>query len=185
MKPSTSVRKLPSAAGVSLKREAASVPSGLGLVLKKPRIASQTFTPLGRAIEADRRASPTTQVYLYEEIAAEGLMCCVFELPCFLRDCLANNSTCIVIVYVVFSNFLLNFTHVHTHTPTHPFNGFFSGTTQVSRYQKGKTNLDFTEARDSGWQWHQLGHNASLQLAPDRQPHQHPTTLMCCKGIIA
>jgi len=31
------------------------------------------------------------------------------------------------------------------------FNGPFSGTTQVSRYQKGKTNLDFTEARDSEW----------------------------------
>jgi len=43
-------------------------------------------------------------------------------------------------------------------THTHPFNGLFSGTTQVSRYQKGKTNLDFTEARDSQWQWHQLGH---------------------------
>ena len=41
---------------------------------------------------------------------------------------------------------------------THPFNGPFSGTTRVSRYQKGKTNLDFTEARDSEWQWHQLGH---------------------------
>jgi len=27
----------------------------------------------------------------------------------------------------------------------------------VSRYQKGKTNLDFTEARDSEWQWYQLG----------------------------
>ena len=40
---------------------------------------------------------------------------------------------------------------------THPFNGPLSGTTQVSRYQKGKTNLDFTEARDSEWQWHQLG----------------------------
>ena len=44
-----------------------------------------------------------------------------------------------------------------THTHTHTFNGPFSGTTQVSRYQKGKTNLDFTEARDSEWQWHQLG----------------------------
>jgi len=32
---------------------------------------------------------------------------------------------------------------------THMFNGPFSGTTQVSRYQKGKTNLDYTEARDS------------------------------------
>jgi len=28
----------------------------------------------------------------------------------------------------------------------------------VSRYQKGKTNLDFTNAGDSEWQWHQLGH---------------------------
>jgi len=29
----------------------------------------------------------------------------------------------------------------------------------VSRYQKkGKTDLDFTEARDSEWQWHQLGY---------------------------
>ena len=45
-----------------------------------------------------------------------------------------------------------------THTHTHTFNGSLSGTTQVSRYQKGKTNLDFTEARDSGWQWHQLGY---------------------------
>jgi len=32
---------------------------------------------------------------------------------------------------------------------THPFNGPFSGTTRVGWYQKGKTNLDFTEARDS------------------------------------
>ena len=42
-------------------------------------------------------------------------------------------------------------------THTHPFNGPFSGTTQASQYQKGKTNLDSTEARDSEWQWHQLG----------------------------
>ena len=47
-----------------------------------------------------------------------------------------------------------------------------------SRYQKGKTNSDFTDARDSEWQWHQLhGPYANLHLAPDRQPHQHPTTL--------
>jgi len=38
-------------------------------------------------------------------------------------------------------------TVLNTHTCL--FNGPFSGTTQVSRYQKGKTNLDFTEARDS------------------------------------
>jgi len=42
-------------------------------------------------------------------------------------------------------------------THTHPFNGPLSGTTRVSRYQKGKTNLDFTGARDGEWQWRQLG----------------------------
>jgi len=41
---------------------------------------------------------------------------------------------------------------------THPFNGPLSGTTRSSQYQKGKTNLDVTEARDNEWQWHQLGH---------------------------
>jgi len=46
----------------------------------------------------------------------------------------------------------------HTHTYTHTFNGPFYGTTQVSWYQKGKTNLDFTEARDSERQWHQVEH---------------------------
>ena len=42
-------------------------------------------------------------------------------------------------------------THACTHTHTHLFNGPLSGTTPVSQYQKGKTNLDFTEARDSEW----------------------------------
>ena len=66
------------------------------------------------------------------------------------------------------------FTHTHTHTHTHLFNGPFSGTTCVSRYQKGKTNLDFTEARDSEWQWHQLGHMQvciSLQTVTMPVPH--------------
>jgi len=35
-----------------------------------------------------------------------------------------------------------------THTHTHPFNGPLSGTTQLSRYQKSKTNVDFTAARE-------------------------------------
>ena len=56
---------------------------------------------------------------------------------------------------------------------THPFNGPFSGTTQVSRYQKGKTNLDFTDARDSEWQWHQLGH---MQVCTSLQTDNHAST---------
>jgi len=38
---------------------------------------------------------------------------------------------------------------IYYHTLTHLFNGLFSGITRVNKYQKGKTNLDFTEARDS------------------------------------
>jgi len=38
-----------------------------------------------------------------------------------------------------------------------------SGTTRVSQYQKSKTKLDFTEARDSEWQWHQLNHTQNNQ----------------------
>ena len=57
-----------------------------------------------------------------------------------------------------------------------PFNGPLSRTTWVSRYQKGKTSLDFTEARDSEWQWHQLGHmQLCISLQTDNYAMQ-PTT---------
>jgi len=43
----------------------------------------------------------------------------------------------------------------------------------VSQYQKGKTNLDFTETRDSEWQWHQLGH---MQVCTLLQTDNHSST---------
>jgi len=49
----------------------------------------------------------------------------------------------------------------------------FFGTTQVSQYQKGKTNLDFTEAGDSEWQWQQLGH---MQVCTLLQTDYHAST---------
>jgi len=73
-----------------------------------------------------------------------------------------------------FNNFMMiccwHFIYIHTH----PFNGPFFGTTQVSWYQKGKTNVDFTEARDSEWQWHQLGH---MQVCTSLQTNNHASTL--------
>jgi len=73
----------------------------------------------------------------------------------------------------------------------HPFNSLFSGTTWVSRYEKGKTSRDLNEARDDGvlgWQWHQLDHvqttctslhhtsTSSLNLyRPDALPDAQPT----------
>ena len=62
---------------------------------------------------------------------------------------------------------------LHSNIHTHPFNGPLSGTTRVSRYQKGNTNLDFTEARDSEWQWHQLGH---MQVCTSLQTDNHAST---------
>jgi len=43
----------------------------------------------------------------------------------------------------------------------------------VSCYQKGKTNLDFTDARDSEWQWHQLGR---MQIYTLLQTDNHAST---------
>jgi len=43
----------------------------------------------------------------------------------------------------------------------------------MSQYQKGKTNLDFTEERDSEWQWHQLGH---MQVCTSLQTDNHAST---------
>ena len=59
----------------------------------------------------------------------------------------------------------------------HPFNGPLSRTIRVSRYRKGKTNLDFTEARDSEWQWHQLGH---MQVCTSLQADNHASTPPLC-----
>jgi len=59
------------------------------------------------------------------------------------------------------------------HTHAHPFNGPLSGTTQVSRYQKGKTSLDFTEARDNEWQWNLLGH---MQVCTSLQTDNYTST---------
>jgi len=71
--------------------------------------------------------------------------------------------------------------HTHTHTRLlqllQPFNSLFSRTTWVSRYQIGKTNLDFTGARDSKWQWHQLCH---VQVCTSLQTDNHASTPPLC-----
>jgi len=43
----------------------------------------------------------------------------------------------------------------------------------VSQYQKGKTNLNFTEARNSEWQWNPLGH---MQVCTLLQTDNHANT---------
>jgi len=96
---------------------------------------------------------------------------------------MANTQLCILMT--VGDTCRINLTHPvpHTrcitghlpghHTHTHPFNGPLSGTTWVNRYRKGKTSLDFTEARDSEWQWHQLEH---MQVCTSLQTDKHAST---------
>ena len=58
-------------------------------------------------------------------------------------------------------------------THIHLSDGPFSETTCVNRYQKGKTNLDFTEARESEWQWNPLGR---MQVCISLQTDNHTST---------
>jgi len=52
------------------------------------------------------------------------------------------------------------------------------GITWVSWYQKGQTNLDFTEVRDSEWQWH-LGHmQVGTSLQTDNQASTPPLSFL-------
>jgi len=61
-------------------------------------------------------------------------------------------------------------------THTHPFNGPLSGTTHVSRYQKGKNQSGFYWSKRQWVAVASAGPHASLHLAPDRKPCQHPAT---------
>ena len=105
--------------------------------------------------------------------------CCLHTAPA--RSCLSLSdeslsAACKYTHTAVFNtstwhsnDFLLTIAESSTdlHTHTRPFNGPLSRTTRVSWYQKGRTNLDFTEARDSETVA-LAGPYARLHLAPGR-----------------
>ena len=62
------------------------------------------------------------------------------------------------------------YTYTHTHTR---LTALCPGLPRWAGTRKVKTNLDFTEARDSEWQWHQLGH---MQLWISLQTDNHAST---------
>ena len=107
-------------------------------LLKKPSFVPESITT---------RLSTSKIIQMYEKIQQHiDTLCPVKRIPNIKR---CNFKTHHWILILLWRN-----------RNTHPFNGPFSGTTRVSRYQKGITNLDFNEARDRKWQWqwHQLGH---------------------------
>ena len=59
-------------------------------------------------------------------------------------------------------------THTHTRLAT-----LFPGLPGWADTTKGKANLDFTEARDSEWQWHQPG---CMQVCTSLQTDNHAST---------
>ena len=66
-----------------------------------------------------------------------------------------------------------------------PFNGVFSRTTWVSWYQKGKTSLDLSDARDDrvlGWQWHQLDHMQTICTSLQTNNHVNTSSLNFCSS---
>ena len=69
-------------------------------------------------------------------------------------------------VWCMFVSFLSNVTHTHSAA-------LCLGLPRWAGTRKVKTNLDFTEARDSDWQWHQLGH---MQICTSLQTDNHTST---------
>ena len=132
----------------------------------QPRISATVFYPC--------------QIYIFLSFA---LNLDIHLVPCKVFNCVLGNWTDLL-HYIHYNNW----PYRYKNQLLHPFNGPFSGTTWVSRHQKGKTNLDFTEARDSEWQWHQLGHmqvctkqitmpapHHSVFYRPDALPAAQPT----------
>ena len=88
-----------------------------------------------------------------------GLFSIIFVIIWFnITAAMVGVSVRVIAYSVYYKNVTAQHSNSSIQQQQNPFNVPFSGTTQVSRYQKGKANLDFTEARDSEWQWHQPGH---------------------------
>jgi len=91
---------------------------------------------------------------------AQDCVNCIGTLSFYILP--VNTVQCSLLFFTGTTN-----THTHTHLTA----------LKVSRYQKGKINLDFTEARDSEWQWHQLGH---MQVCISLQTDNHDSTTPLC-----
>ena len=61
----------------------------------------------------------------------------------------------------------------HTHTHTHPHTHLTALFPGLPGWASNRSNLDFNDARDSEWQWHQLGH---MQVCISIQTDNHAST---------
>jgi len=86
---------------------------------------------------------------IYQHIGQTGLGWIDRQQSPVFRRGKSGNLNVLVENFNTFVLKWLNSALIYIYTHTHPFNCPFSRTAWVGRYQKGKTNLDFTEARDS------------------------------------
>ena len=86
-----------------------------------------------------------------------------------------------IIIFLLVTKRIFSYYCTTTTTTTlYPFNGLFSRTTWVSRYQKGKTSLDLNEVGDDrvlGWQWHQLDHMQTISASLQTDNHTNTSWL--------
>jgi len=107
-------------------------------------------------------ATSRSDAWSFQQLSSRHLLVSHPSLLCFLCFLLCS---------------LISYTHTHTHTRlTALFPGLpgWASTRKVKPiWISGKTNLDFTEARDSEWQWHQLG---PMQVCISLQTDNHAST---------
>jgi len=95
----------------------------------------------------------------------------------------------ILFTVILLDTLQLNLTHTHAHTHTHThthtrLTALCLGLPGSASTRKVKTNLNFTEARDSEWQWHhmqvctllQADNHASTPLLSFYRPDALPAT---------
>ena len=87
--------------------------------------------------------------------------------------CLYFSTHLTISCHVLFVQLVTFVYCTHTHTPVYrPFFRDYPGEPVPEMWCK--TNLDFTEARDSEWQWHQPGH---MQICTLLQRDNHASTV--------
>jgi len=90
--------------------------------------------------------------------------------PLYYHFYLTLQTCCSTVQISVF--FVMGVECIITHTHTR-LTALFPGLPRWAGTRNCKTNLNFTEARDSEWQWHQLG---CMQVCTSLQADNHAST---------
>jgi len=91
-------------------------------------------------------------------------------------------------IFVFFTLQLFVIIFVNSINRLYLFNGLYSRTTWLNRYQKSEIGLDLNEARDDGvwgWQWHQLDHMKTICTSLQTGNHTSTSSLKFLQAVCA